>query len=122
MGQRTIRVNELLRREINELLHTRYRSETVGITVFEVSTSPDLRNAFAYYSVIGGAFEQEAARRFFERYGTVLRREVGKVVILKYLPKLKFIFDESMARGSRTLELLDTLDDENPTYDNDSDH
>lgn len=122
MGQRTVRVNELLRREINELMHTRYRSETVGITVFEVSVSPDLRNAFAYYSVIGGAREQEEARQFFAKYGPVLRREVGKSVILKYLPKLNFVYDDSMERGSKTLELLDSLDEEDPTYDHDTDN
>ena len=45
MGQRMARVSELVKREISEILHTRYQSESVYITVTGVTVSADLRNA-----------------------------------------------------------------------------
>jgi ribosome-binding factor A len=113
-------VNELIRREINEILHTRYQAETVAITVFEVSVAPDLRNAHIFYSVLGGGVEQDEAQRFFRKYGENIRREVGKKVVLKYLPKLKFFYDESMERGSQTLSILDELDKSDHDHDSHS--
>jgi len=111
MGQRTIRVNELILREINELLHTYYQSETVLITVFEVQVTPDLRHAQVYYSVIGDAREIERARDFFNRRNTTIRRQIGKKVVLKYLPHLKFIYNSSMERGAQVLSLLDEIEE-----------
>lgn len=112
MGQRTIRVNALILREINHILRTQYQTESVAITVFEVSVSPDLRNAHAYYSVLGDHPEQVKAQNLFKREAETIRREVGKQIVLKYLPKIKFILDDSMERGARTLSLLDEIDEE----------
>ena len=53
MSKRISRVNELLQRELSEQLRLRYRSQAVKITISEVETSPDLRNATIYYSVLG---------------------------------------------------------------------
>lgn len=110
MGQRIIRVNALILREINDILRTQYQSESVAITVFEVSVSPDLRNAHAYYAVLGDDVEEGRANTFFKQRGQAIRRELGRRVVLKYLPKIKFILDHSMERGARTLSLLDEID------------
>ncbi|MGF1451709.1 MAG: 30S ribosome-binding factor RbfA [Opitutales bacterium] len=112
---RQLRVNELLRRELGEILHTDYRDQTVRITITEVDVSPDLRNGDVYFSVIGGETDRAAAERFFDRRGSELRRKVARRVILKYLPTLRFHLDDSIERGNRTLEVLDELAaEENP--------
>ena len=53
MSNRTIRVNELIQRELGDILHRRYQSETVAITITEVRVAPDLRDARLFVSVIG---------------------------------------------------------------------
>ena len=109
MGQRKVRVDELIRREISHILHTRYQSETVSITVQEVDVSTNLRNAKVYYSIVGDYPEIENARKFFARTKSDIRQMVSRTVTLKYLPHLEFIFDEAMERGARLNEILNEL-------------
>lgn len=112
MSSRSVRVNELVMREISQALHTHYRERTVGVTITEVDVSPDLRAARVYYSVLGDAQAVARTEAFFAREHRNLRQHLAKVVVLKYLPKLRFIHDASYARGARVLDLLDEIDDE----------
>lgn len=107
MAQRTVRVNELLQREISAALHANWQGEAVRITITEVDISPDLRNAIVYYSVIGTEEDKKSARKLLTKNVNRLREVVAKRVILKYNPEYKFVYDDSSARGSR---LIDTLD------------
>jgi len=106
---RVIRVNELVMRELSDLLHTRFQDRTVGITVTEVDVTQDLRSARVYYSVLGDEKAQHEAAALFSQIKGELRSRLGKRVVLKYTPSLEFVFDESQARGSRTLAILDKL-------------
>lgn len=106
---RVVRVNELLKREISEILHTRYKGEAVYITVSDVSVAPNLRAADVFYDVIGGEERVDEARRFFGRERKEIQRQLGKNVVLKYLPQLHFVHDDSLARGTRLNQLMDEL-------------
>ncbi len=117
MSKRTTRVNELLKREISTLLHTDWRAETVTITITGVEVSPDLRNARVFFSVFGDDDARQVAERFLIRNRGEIRRKVGNSVILKYLPELRFHYDDSIQRGTSVLEILEELDendDNNP--------
>ena len=109
MGQRLVRVNELVKREISDVLHTRFQTEAVYITITEVEVFPDLRNARVYFSVLGSEDERERAERFLSGHAPEIRRQIGKRIILKYLPALEFISDHSIERGTRLNALLDDL-------------
>ncbi len=112
MGQRAVRVNELIKREISGLLHTTYRTEAVYITVTDVEVTPDLRQARVFYSVLQNDPERLAhAKRFLEQIKTEVRRTLGQNVILKYTPHLRFVHDDSQERGARIIQLLDELDE-----------
>jgi ribosome-binding factor A len=107
---RIVRINELMQRELSDLLHTRYRDRTVGITISEVDVTPDLRAARVYYSVLGDANARIEAEQFFKEVHNDVRVRMAKLVILKYTPSLSFHFDDSLARGNRTLAILDDLE------------
>ena len=64
---RVVRINELIKREISSLLHTRYREAAVRITITEVDTAHDLKEAVVYFGVIGSPTDVSAAKRFFYR-------------------------------------------------------
>jgi ribosome-binding factor A len=53
MGNRNLRVSELIKREISDILHTHMRAEAVMITITGVDVSPDHRNAEVFFSVLG---------------------------------------------------------------------
>ncbi|MEM9025521.1 MAG: 30S ribosome-binding factor RbfA [Verrucomicrobiota bacterium] len=118
MGQRMVRVNELLRRELSEQLHTTYRSEAVMITITDVDISPDLRSGVVYYSVLGGKEDSRNARNLFRKIAGPLRQAAIKRVLLKYTPFLKFVEDTSMQRGARTVGLLEDIDVPEETEEN----
>lgn len=127
MSERSIRVNELILRELSHILRTRFRDQTVAITLTEVSVSPDLRAGRVYYSVIGDERAKIKARSFFTKEYRTLRQLVAQKIVLKYFPKLNFIADDSIARGNRILDLLGEIDeqdahdhgDEGQDYDSD---
>ncbi len=110
MGQRLVRVNELVKREISDVLHTRYQSESVYITVSEVSVSPDLRNARVFYSVLGDDEHRRSAGAFLKKRAFDIRRQLSKRIVLKYLPHLHFVYDQSIERGSHLNDIIDQLD------------
>ncbi len=109
MAQRVFRVNELLKREISDILHTRFQAETIAITILEVDAAPDLREARVFYNAFGNENNKIAAAHFFTRYHGEIRRLLGRRIVFKYLPHLFFVLDESTERGMRINQLLDNL-------------
>jgi len=110
MSQRVVRVNELLKREISAVLHTRYRGRTVAITITEVDTAPTLRSAKVYYAVTGDETARVEAEVFFHRHGRDIRAQMGKHIVLKYLPHLEFFIDAGVDRGQRLDAIFNELD------------
>ncbi|HLS28854.1 MAG TPA: 30S ribosome-binding factor RbfA [Opitutales bacterium] len=114
MSERNIRVNELLKREISEVLHTRYKDETVYITILGVQTSPDHRKAHVYFSVIGGEKQAKPSLNWLTRHQKEIRREVGRKIVLKFLPHLQFHYDPSTEKGDQVINLLNELEENDP--------
>jgi len=109
MGQRVVRVNELVKREISHILHTRHRAEMVDVSILAVDVSPNLRAAKVFFGTHGDADKRLRAERFFARSHEEIRREMGKSVRLKYLPHLEFIYDKGSDYSERLNSLLDDL-------------
>ncbi len=110
MSNRTIRINELLQREISDILRKHYQSEAVAITISEVRVSPDLRDGRVFISVVGNADDAAAKLRWLKQKAVAIREEVARRVTLKYLPKFEYVLDKSTARGTRILQMLDELE------------
>ncbi len=110
MGQRLVRVNQLMRKEISDILHTDYCAETVCITITDVDVSPDLRCARVYFSVIGKGVEMREAGRFLRNHASLIREKLNKRIVLKYSPKLEFHYDPSLERGSEMIDFMDEVD------------
>lgn len=111
-SQRMRRVDEILREVIAEVV-TRLKDPRIGfVTITGVDTSPDLRHATVYYSVLGTPEEQEATAAALRSAASHIRSEVGGEVRLKYLPELHFERDEALERGLRVNELLRRLEEE----------
>lgn len=110
MGERKIRVSELVKREISRIIHERWRSESVKITLTEADVSPDLKRARIYYSVLGGREDAAKAAKLLMSKRGELRRMLGKNVVLKYTPELEFAYDPSIERGMKILSLMDEIE------------
>ncbi len=110
MGDRAVRVGELVLRELSGILHSRWRGESVGITLTHADVSPDLRKARIYYSAIGSRAEAAAAGRLLAKIKKELKTLMVKKITLKYTPDLEFLYDHSFERGSRVLDIIEGLE------------
>lgn len=109
MSNRTLRVNELVQREISDILRKRYQAEAVAITITEVRVSPDLRDARVFVSIVGDAETVEQKLRWLRHQARDIREEVSRRIVLKYLPKFDYVLDKSTSRSTRVLGLLDEI-------------
>jgi ribosome-binding factor A len=110
MSNRNIRVSELLKREVSEILHTRYQRESVAITITGVDVSPDHSQGIVFYSLLVDQSGRWASQRFLDRVAGKIRHEVGKRIVLKRIPALRFEFDEALSQGYRVNEIIDSLE------------
>lgn len=110
MSNRTVRVNELVQREISDILRKRYQTEAVAITITEVRVSPDLRDARVFVSVVGTEAEAEEKLRWIRSKASDIREEVARRIVLKYLPKFEYVLDRAAIRGARILQVLDEIE------------
>jgi ribosome-binding factor A len=108
MAERMRRVNEAVREVVSARLAEGLRDPRIGfVTVTSVDTSPDLRQARVYVSVLGGDEERAATLEGLESAHGVLQQAVARELRMKHTPALHFVFDESIDRGMRITELLD---------------
>ncbi len=114
MSNRTVRINELVQREISDILRQRYQSEAVALTVTEVRVSPDLRDARVFVAMVGDEDFATEKLRWLRRKSAPIREELSKRIVLKFLPKLEFLRDSTTERSVRVLQLLDTLEPKTP--------
>src|SRR5688500_11785938 len=111
MSVRQQRVQELLKREIGEILRREFSIAQAGLlNVNEVIVSNDLQNATVYVGVVGTKEQRAKAVNLLDNERKRLQQILGRAVVLKYTPALKFVIDDSIERGNRVLEILDELD------------
>jgi ribosome-binding factor A len=110
MSNRTLRVNELIQRELSAILRQRHQSEAVAVTITEIRVSPDLRDARVFVSVIGSEALAEEKLRWLRRIGRQLRTELGRRIVLKYMPRFTYVLDRSTAQSARLLQALDEIE------------
>jgi ribosome-binding factor A len=102
------RVNEVLREVIGDTISTELEDPRIGfVTVTSVDTSPDLRAARVYVSVLGDEQAREATLKGLRAAHGVLQAAIGKQTRMKRTPTLSFHYDKTPERGVRISRLLD---------------
>jgi ribosome-binding factor A len=108
MPERMRRVNELMREVIGSAISSELEDPRIGfVTVTSVETSPDLRSARVYVSVLGGSDERQATLAGLRSSHGVLQAAVARQVRLKRTPTLTFHYDDTPERGVRLSRLLE---------------
>lgn len=108
-SQRQLRVGEMLRRAISEILARGdlYDPDlvNVSVTVGEVRTSPDLKNATVFVYPLGGQNAENMVVALNNNSGEI-RYALTKNVALKHSPKIKFMLDTTFDQMDDTRRLL----------------
>jgi ribosome-binding factor A len=102
------RVNEAIREILGDAIATELKDPRIGfVTVTEVDTSPDLRAARVYVSVLGSEKERDSSLAGLRSSHGVLQRKIATGMRMKRTPTLTFEYDESTERGYRINRLLE---------------
>ena len=109
------RVRELLKREIGEAVRREFHVSEAGlITVNDVDLAGDLKSATVFISILGNPDQQKRGFQLLNEHRIRLQGFIGRAVVLKYTPKLKFAFDDSIVRGNRVLQIIEELEKASP--------
>jgi ribosome-binding factor A len=103
------KVNELLREVLSEAMLDLKDPRIGFVTVTAVRTSPDLRQATVYVSVLGSERKRERSLEGLEAAHGVLQARIGNEVRLKRTPTLTFEYDPTVEEGVRMSKLIDEL-------------
>ena len=115
------RINEEIQRELASLIPGVKDPRVTGmISVTAVETTPDLRFAKVYVSMLDKSSAANVVKGLKSAAG-YLRRELGAALQLRYTPELQWQEDDSITRGAHMLDLLNSLhiakDDEHESSD-----
>jgi ribosome-binding factor A len=107
MGERMRRVDEKVREVVSSALVRDSRDQLSGfVTITGVKTSPDLRNAVVFVSVLGSEVDRAQSMEALEELRKGLQSEIATHLRMKNTPILRFEYDETVERATHVNELI----------------
>jgi ribosome-binding factor A len=105
------KVNELVREVVAEAV-TDLKDPRIGfLTITGAETSPDLRHAVVYYSVLGSDEEKEGTAAALNSARSRIQGVLGRETRMRYTPVLEFKVDPSIDEGLRITQILADLEE-----------
>jgi ribosome-binding factor A len=106
---RAQKVGDQIQRELSEIVRRELRDPRVGmITLTAVEVSPDCAHATVYFTCLDVSHVPEAADGL-RRAAGFLRSQLARRIKLYVTPELRFAYDESIERGARLSQLIDSV-------------
>ena len=110
-ADRMRRVDEAMREVLSDAITSELKDPRVGfVTVTAVETSPDLRHARVFVSVLGTPAERRRSMDGLRSAHGFLQKRVADELRLKHTPALDFSYDDTAERAQRVSELLEGED------------
>ena len=119
---RSQRVGDHIQKELAAIIQVPVRDAGTGlVTISAVNLSTDLAYAKIYVTflgsgsgnVLGEASEKEAILAMLNDHASQFRHQLSKILTTRVVPKLQFMFDESLEQANRLTSLIDSLHSEN---------
>ena len=111
------RVNEQIKREISDIIQRELGDPRLSfVTITQVSVSRDLRHARVSFSVLGDQKQSANAKASLDNARGLIRRYLSTRVMMRNLPELVFVHDNSLALSARIEEKLKEISDESETH------
>ncbi len=110
VSTRVDKVADLLKKEVALLIQSEVRDPRVGMaSVTTVKVSKDLAHAMVYVTLLGKSNAEEAQEGIeaLNKASGFLRSMLAKEVSMRITPKLKFIYDDTLAKGQHLTSLID---------------
>ena len=111
---RAERVSGLIQETLSELLNKRIHDPRLHMaTITRVKMSADLKSARIYYAIYGDDKKSKDASKGFESARGFIKRILAPKLGLRYMPDLKFFYDDSFDYGSHIDQLFEKLKTDN---------
>ncbi|MCD6225165.1 MAG: 30S ribosome-binding factor RbfA [Deltaproteobacteria bacterium] len=111
---RSDRVSGLIQKVLSDILKKDINDPRLKMaTITSVNVSRDLKTARIYFSISGGKKNIKNAGDGFESAKGYIKRTLAKKLGLRYMPDIKFFYDETFDYGSHIDELLKLIKTEN---------
>lgn len=108
MSLRNERVRKTLMKEIADILQKDVKTPGM-VSVLDVEVAHDNSFAKVFYSVFGSEEQKEKTIEIVEKHTSKIRYEIGKRIRLRLTPELRFVFDDSIERGSKVQEIINKI-------------
>jgi ribosome-binding factor A len=115
--RRTVRVAEVLRKELAACMNQSLDLEGLLITISSIELPPDMKQAFVYVSTLNPELDQEKTLTLLTRNRKEWQGRIGRRLGAKFTPQLIFRFDNAIERGDRVMEILTKLDLEKENHE-----
>jgi ribosome-binding factor A len=113
MSLRTVRIGDLIAREVSLIIDRELKDPSVGfVTVTSAEVTEDLRFADVYVSVFGDEDKRKKSMEGLERASRFIKSLIGKRIRIRYTPEIRFRFDYSLIRGEQIDRLLKEIENE----------
>ena len=105
---RSRRVGEQIQRELALLLQREVRDPRLSqVTIAAVKVTRDMSQATVYFTVLGDKKDIPPIQQALEKASGFLRHALGEQIVMRSLPHLKFVYDDSISRGAELSSLID---------------
>ena len=109
MTLRNERVRKELMRDISEILRKEIGGLSGVVSIVDVEVAHDNSFAKVIYSVLGSPEQIESTKNIIEKSTPKIRYEVGKRIRLRLTPELRFVYTDSLEKGSKVSELINKI-------------
>jgi len=121
-NKRAIRVGELLKEEISQIVLREMKDPRIGfVSVTDVVVSGDLRHAKVFISVYGSDKEKEETLEGLQQAQGYVRKLVGERIKIHHTPEIIFRYDDSIENGVHISEIIKDLKESGEIKESDSD-
>lgn len=104
------RANEIIKNEVGQMLQRDVKDPRIGlVSITDVEVSNDYSHVKIFVSVLGDQSVRDETMAGLESCKGFIRAELGKRVRMRCTPQVHFLWDDSMERGSRIMELLNEV-------------
>lgn len=104
------RLESLFRREIAEIFQKKIQDPQLGfISITKVKLSKDYSIAKVYYSQLGNEQEKQKTYDRLLKLKGLVKYEVGKVIRIKFVPDIRFEYDDSLEKGVDLVNKINNL-------------
>ena len=111
--RRSDRVSQLMRQIISESIALKWKNKNAHtITVHKVNVADNIRSIKVFVSIMGDEEQKELTMQALQESIGFFKREIGSQVKLRFMPELKFVYDDTLDYADKISKLLSSISNE----------